>query len=88
MESTKYIYRKNDSTNKAYLVQLKNNRYTALKPLKNKFMRLGKMLKPFSNEEINEYMLSHFISNGLNDLNDTNNSNDINDTNNTNDSNR
>ena len=85
MKSTKYIYCKNNSTNKAYIVQLKNNRYAALKPLKNKFIRLGKMLKPFSNEEINEYMLSHFISNGLNDLNDTNNSNNIN---NGNDSNK
>ena len=26
---------KNDSTNKTYIVQLKNNRYPALKPLKN-----------------------------------------------------
>ena len=85
MKSTKYIYCKNNSPNKAYIVQLKNNRYAALKPLKNKFIRLGKMLKPFSNEEINEYMLSHFISNGLNDLNDTNNSNNIN---NGNDSNK
>ena len=43
------------------------------------------MLKTFSHKKINEYMLSHFISNGLNDLNDTNNSNNIN---NGNDSNK
>ena len=41
----KYITQKNYSTNKAYKVQLKSNRYAALKPLKNKFMRLDKMLK-------------------------------------------
>ena len=37
-EDNKKIYHsKNDSTNKAHIVQLKNNRHSALKPLKNKF---------------------------------------------------
>ena len=43
-EYNKKIYHtKNDSTNKAYIVQLKNNRCAALKPLKNKSTRLQKI---------------------------------------------
>ena len=43
-EDNKKIYHtKNDSTNKAHIVQLKNNRYDALKPLKNKSTRLQKI---------------------------------------------
>ena len=33
---------------------MKNNRYVALKPFKNKFMRLEKMLKSFSHKELKE----------------------------------
>ena len=85
-EDNKKIYRtKNDSANKAYIVQLKNNRYAALKPLRNKFMRLEKMLKSFSHKELKEYILSHI---DLNDTNDTNDSNDSNDSNGSNDSNK
>ena len=36
-EDNQKIYTsKNDTTNKAYIVKLKNNRYAAIKPLKNK----------------------------------------------------
>ena len=50
-KNNKKIYTtKYDSTYKAYIVQLKNNRYAALKLLKNKFMRLEKMLKSFSHK--------------------------------------
>ena len=35
--SKKICHTKNDSANKAYIVQLKNNRYATLKPLRNKF---------------------------------------------------
>ena len=57
---------KNDSTNKAHIVQLKNNRCAALKPPKNKFMKLDKMLKSFSHKELKEYILSHINSNDSN----------------------
>ena len=51
IKTIKNIYdAKNDSTNKAYIVQLKNNGYAALNPPKNKFMRLDKMLKSFSHK--------------------------------------
>ena len=63
-EDNKKIYHwKNDSTNKAHIVQLKNNRYAALQPPKNKFMRLDKMVKSFSHKELKEYILSHINSN-------------------------
>ena len=69
-ENNKITYTiENDSTNKACIVQLKNNRYAALKPFKNKFMRLEKMLKSFSHKELKEYILSHINSNDSNDSN-------------------
>ena len=54
---------------------MKNNRYASIKPLKNKSMRLEKMLKSFSHKELKEYILNHIISNDLNDINNTNDSN-------------
>ena len=69
-ENNKQIYRsKNVSSNKAYKVQLKYNRYAALKPSKNKFMRSAKMLKPFSHKELKEYILNRIHTNDLNDSN-------------------
>ena len=87
-KGNKKISQKNDSTNKAYIVQLKNNRYAALNPPKNKFMRLDKMLKSFSHKELKEYILNRIHTNPLNDISNTNNCNDLNDINNTNDSNK
>ena len=84
-KGNKKISQKNDSTNKAYIVQLKNNRYAALNPPKNKFMRLDKMLKSFSHKELKEYILNRIHTNDLNDSNDINNKNDLNDTNDSND---
>ena len=52
-----------------------------MKPLKNKFMRLEKILKSFSDKELKEYILNRIYTNGLNDLNDTNDSNDLNNAN-------
>ena len=70
-ENSKKTYTtKNDSTNKGCTIQLKNNRYAALKPFKNKFMRLEKMLKSFSHKELKEYILSHINSNDSNASNE------------------
>ena len=80
-KSKKSYTTKNDSTNKAHIVQLKNNRYAALKPSKNKFMRLHKMLKPFLHKELKEYILNGIHTNDVNNSNDANNSNDSNETN-------
>ena len=54
---------KNDSTDKAYIVQLKNNRCPTLKPLKNKYTRSEKMWKSFSHKELEEYILNHIHTN-------------------------
>ena len=87
-EDNKKIYHtKNDSIYKPYLVRLKNNRYAALKPLKNKFMWLDEILKSFSQTELKEYILIHINSNDTNDSNNSNNTNDTNDLNDTNDTN-
>ena len=66
------LHSKNDSTNKAHIVQSKNNRYAALRTPKNKPMRLNKMLKSFSHKELKWYILSHINSNDANDSNDSN----------------
>ena len=52
MKIIKKIYSsKNNSTNKAQIIKLKNNGYTAIKPLKNKFIKLHKLLASFSHIE-------------------------------------
>ena len=63
---------------------MKNNRYAALKPIKNKFMSLEKMLKSFSDKELKKCILNCIHINNTdntNDANNTNNSNNLNDTN-------
>ena len=66
-EGDKKIYHtKNDSTNKAHIVQLKNNRYAALKSPKNKLMGLEKTLTSFSHTELKEYIFNRIHTNDLN----------------------
>ena len=56
-EDNQKIYTsKNDTTNKAYIVKLKNNRYAAIKPLKNKYTQLDEILKCFSQTGLKEYV--------------------------------
>ena len=63
-ENNKKLYAsKNNSDNKAKIIHLKDNRYAALKPLKNKFIKLDTILKCFSNKELKEYILNHINSN-------------------------
>ena len=45
---------------------MKNNRYAAMKPLKNKFIKLDTILKSFSDKELKECILNHI---NLNDIN-------------------
>ena len=51
----------NNSTNKAQIVKLKDNRYAAVKPLKNKFIKLNKILESFSHLELREHMLQNIL---------------------------
>ena len=67
IKKQKKYHTKSDSANKAYIVQLKNNRYAGLKPLKNKSMRLEKMLKSFSHKELKECILNCICTNDAND---------------------
>ena len=55
-ENQKIYTSKNDTTNKAYIVKLKNNRYAAIKPLKNKYIQLDEILKCLSQTELKEYV--------------------------------
>ena len=48
----------NNSENKVNIVQLKNTRYAAIKLPSNKFLRIDKMLKSFSQIELKEYVLN------------------------------
>ena len=48
-----------DSANKAQIVKWENNdRYAALKPLKNKFVKLDEILGSFSQKELKEYLIN------------------------------
>ena len=57
-ENKKKCTSKSDTTNKACIVQLKNNRYVAMKPLKNTFTQLNIILKSFSIMELKDYVLN------------------------------
>ena len=66
MKTTKKIYvTENNSTKKVQIVKLENNRYAAVKPLENKFIRLDKMLKSFSHKELRERMLQYILKNKI-----------------------
>ena len=59
-ENNNIIYTpKNNSTNKAHIVKLNNYKYAAIKPLKNKFIKLTKILESFSHLELREYILQN-----------------------------
>ena len=52
---------KNNSDNKGQIVQLKNNRYAVLKPVKNKLIELDKMFTSFSHKEFREHLLKYIL---------------------------
>ena len=61
---------KNNSANKAQIVQLKNNRHAALRPVKNKFIKLYKMLTSSSHKELREHILKRILKNKRSDVDD------------------
>ena len=70
-ENNKKIYiTKKDCANKAQIIQLKNNRYAALKPVKNKFIKLDKMLTSFSHKELREQILKRILKNKIGNVDD------------------
>ena len=56
---------KTDSTNKVQIVKLKDNRYAAIKPLKNKFIKLNNLLESFSYIELREHILQNILKNKI-----------------------
>ena len=65
-ENNKILYTsKNNSTNKVQIVKLKDNRYAAIKPLKNKFIKLNNLLESFSHIELREHILQNILKNEI-----------------------
>ena len=56
---------KTNSTNKVQIVKLKDNRYAAIKPLKNKFIKLNNLLESFSHIELREHILQNILKNKI-----------------------
>ena len=68
-ENNKRIYTsKNNSTNKVQIAKLKNNRYSAFKLLKNKFIKLDRILTSFSHIESREHILQSILKNKIDDI--------------------
>ena len=58
-ENNELLYMpQNKSNNKAYIVNI-NNRYHALKPDKDKFIKLKQLLKQFTHKELTEYIVNN-----------------------------
>ena len=65
-EKNKILYRsKNNSTNKAQIVKLKDNRYAAIKPCKNKFIKQNNLLESFSHIELREHIIQNILKNKI-----------------------
>ena len=56
---------KNNSINKAQIVKLQNNKYAAVKPLKNIFIKLNKILESFLHLELREHILQNILKNKI-----------------------
>ena len=57
-ENKEIIYTpKNNTDNKAYIIKINNHRYNALKPNKHKYIQLENILKLFTHNELNVYLL-------------------------------
>ena len=69
-ENNNIVYTSNsNSTNKAQIVKLKDDRYAAIKPLKNKFIKLNKILESFSHAELREHILQNILKNKIEGIN-------------------
>ena len=57
-ENDELIYHSiNNSKNKAKIVKINNHRYHAIKQLQNKYIKLNKLLKTYSQEELSSPLL-------------------------------
>ena len=65
-EKNKIIYKPNNiSVNKARIVKIDDDRYAAIKPLKDKFIKLNELLNSFSHLELGEYILQNILKNKI-----------------------
>ena len=65
-EKNKIIYKPiNISVNKAQIVKIDNDGYAVIKPLKDKFIKLNKLLKSFSHLELREHILQNILKNKI-----------------------
>ena len=56
---------KNNSVNKAHIIKWNKHGYPAIKPLKNKFVKLKEILDYFSHLELREYILQNILKNKI-----------------------
>ena len=56
---------KANSVNKAHIIKWNKDRYPAIKPLKNKFVKLKEILDYFSHLELREYILQNILKNKI-----------------------
>ena len=62
-ENDKVAYMsKNNSINKVQIVKINNHKYAAIKPLRNKFVNLNKILESFSHIKLREYILPNILN--------------------------
>ena len=59
---------KNNSNNKVQIDKLKD-KYAAVKPLKNKFIKLDKLLESFLHLELREHILQNILKNKIEEIN-------------------
>ena len=68
-EKSKIIHKpNNNSIHKAQIVKINNDRYAAIKPFKNKFVKLDELLESFPHIELREYMLQNILKNKINGI--------------------
>ena len=65
-EDENIVYSPSNATNnKAVIVKLKNNRHAALKPIKNKYVKLKEILRSFAHKEISDFIKKKIITDGI-----------------------
>ena len=65
-ENNKILYiSKINGTKKALIVKLKDNKYAAIKPFKNKFIKLNNLLESFSHIELQEHIIQNILKNKI-----------------------
>ena len=64
-ENNEQIYKSTNNSNKIEKIIKINNRYHAIKPQKDKHLKLEELLKSFTHKELTEYILTKLDANQL-----------------------